>query len=141
MTDYAKPLPFIHDETRTYWEKLKAHQLWLPKCEDCNRLIFYPRSFCPHCFSENTRWVQLSGRGTVYSFTISHRAGDKSFAEDTPYNIVLVDLDEGVRLMSNLVECRDEDIRIGMEVEIAFDDVTPEVTLPKFRPSKNISND
>jgi len=133
MPDYVKPLPYVHDETRPFWEGTKMHELKIQRCLNCERFYFYPRSICPHCLSDNTEWVKISGRGKIYSFTISHRPASPAFEKDVPYNIAIIELEEGVRMMSNIVECQNEDLRIDMPVEVVFDDVTPEITLPKFR--------
>ncbi|MGD0229528.1 MAG: Zn-ribbon domain-containing OB-fold protein [Syntrophorhabdales bacterium] len=134
MTDYKKPLPYIHAETKPYWDGAKRHELLIRRCRACGRHYFYPRDFCPYCFSFDVEWVRASGRGTIYSFTICHR-GAQAFEADAPYNLVLVELEEGVRMMSTIVGCPKDDLKIGMPVEVVFDDVTPEVTLPKFRPA------
>ena len=135
MTEtYRKPLPYIHDETRPYWDAAKRRELLLRKCRSCGRYHFYPRDFCPSCFSFDVEWVPSSGRGVVYSFTICHRPAP-GFEKDLPYNLVLIELEEGVRMMSTVVECPNEDIKVGMAVEVVFDEVTPEVTLPRFRPA------
>ncbi len=134
MTDYKKPLPYVHAETKPYWDAAKRHELLVRRCRACGRHHFYPRDFCPSCFSFDVEWVRASGRGAIYSFTVCHRAA-QGFEADVPYNLVLVDLDEGVRVMSTVVGCPNDDLKIGMPVEVVFDDVTPEVTLPKFRPA------
>lgn len=135
MASYEKPLPYIHEETKLFWEGTKKHELWLQKCRDCGQFRYYPRAFCPHCFSGNAQWVKASGRGTVYSFTVSYRPATPAFKNDVPYNIAIVELVEGVRMMSNIVSCRNEDLKIGMPVEVVFEDVSPQVTLPKFKPA------
>lgn len=132
-TGYRKPLPYIHSETKVYWEGAKKHELLIRKCNSCGAYHFYPRDFCPKCFSSHVDWVRTNGRGIIYSFTICHRPAG-GFENDAPYNIALIELDEGVRMMSTVVDCPNADLRIGMPVEVVFDDVTPEVTLPKFRP-------
>jgi uncharacterized OB-fold protein len=134
-TEYKKPLPYINNETKAYWEGTKSHQLLLRKCRACGRYHFYPRDFCPSCFSFDVEWVKASGRGTVYSVTVCHLPA-AGFKDVVPYNLALVELEEGPRMMTNIVDCPNDDIKIGMAVEVAFDDVTPEVTLPKFRPVK-----
>ncbi|MDD5095680.1 MAG: Zn-ribbon domain-containing OB-fold protein [Dehalococcoidia bacterium] len=135
MVDYKKPLPAIHEETRPFWEKAKKHELWLQKCRDCGKFRFYPRSICPNCFSYNTEWSRVSGRGKIYSFTVSNRPPLQAFQKDVPYCLALVDLEEGVRMMTNIVECQWEDLKIDMPVEVVFEDVTPLISLPKFRPT------
>ena len=137
MTDYNKPLPYVHEETRPFWEGTQRHELWLQKCRDCDKFYFYPRSICPHCFSDATEWIKVSGKGKIYSFTVSYREASPAFKPDVPYNIAIIELEEGVRMMSNIVGCRNEDISIDMPVEVVFDDVTPEITLPKFRPRRS----
>lgn len=134
-TEYKKPLPYVHNETKTYWDGAKAHRLIIRKCRACGQYHFYPRDFCPSCFSFDVEWVKASGRGTVYSVTICHVPA-QGFKDVVPYNLVLVELEEGPRMMSNIVDCPNDDITIGMAVEVVFDDVTPEVTLPKFRAAK-----
>lgn len=133
--EYKKPLPYIHKETKTYWDGARSHEFLLRKCRACGKFHFYPRDFCPSCFSFDVEWVKASGRGCVYSVTICHRPAHH-FEKDVPYNLVIVELEEGPRMMTNIVDCANEDIAIGMPVEVFFDDVTPEVTLPKFRPRK-----
>ncbi len=132
-TEYKKPLPYINNETKTYWDGARSHELLLRRCRACGQYHFYPRDFCPACFSFDVEWVNASGRGTVYSVTICHLPAT-GFKDLVPYNLVLVELEEGPRMMSNIVDCPNEDIKIGLPVEVTFDDVTPEVTLPKFRP-------
>lgn len=131
--DYDKRLPYIHTETSDYWEGARRHELLVRKCRSCGRHHFYPRDFCPSCFSFDVEWAKASGRGTVYSFTVCHRPAP-GFENDVPYNLALIELDEGVRMMSSVVDCPLDEIRIGMEVEVMFDEVTPQVTLPRFRP-------
>ncbi len=132
MIEYAKPLPVPDGDTKPFWDAAKEHRLMIQRCQDCQRTIFYPRSVCPHCMSDRIDWIQASGRGTIYSYTVVHRS-PSAFKEDVPYVVALIDLAEGVRMMSNVVECAPADVRIGAAVEVVFDDVTPEITLPKFR--------
>ncbi len=135
MTPYEKPLPDIHEETRSFWEGCKNHELLVQKCLDCGHLYFYPRSICPECLSYNNEWVKASGRGKVYSYTVSFRPPTEAFLEDLPYNIAIIELEEGVRIMSNIVECDNDNLTIGMPVEAVFEDITPEITLPRFKPA------
>ncbi|MEE8419806.1 MAG: Zn-ribbon domain-containing OB-fold protein [Dehalococcoidales bacterium] len=134
MPEYNKPLPFVYPETQPYWEGTKRHELLIQRCKDCGTFQFYPRGMCVSCLSDNTEWVQASGKAKVYSFTIAHRPARPAFADDVPYNIAIIELDEGVRMTSNIVECDNEDIKVDMPVEVVFDDVTPEITLPRFKP-------
>jgi len=91
---------------------------------------------CPECNSWNTEWVKASGRGKVYSWMVAFQPFHPAFFGDVPYAVVMVELEEGVRLTANMVDCKPDDLYIGMPVEVVFDDVTEEITLPKFRPSR-----
>ncbi len=133
--DYKKPLPYIHTETADYWEGAKRNELLIRRCRSCGQPHFYPRDFCPSCFSFDVEWVKTNGRGSLYSFTVCHRPAP-GFEDDVPYNLALIDLEEGVRMMSAVVECPNEDLKIGMAVEVVFDDVSTDVSLPKFRPAR-----
>lgn len=130
---YDKPLPRITPDNRPHWEAAKRHELALPRCDDCQRFYWTPGPVCPFCFGDNLSWATVSGRGTVSTFVVYHRAWFTSFKDDLPYAVVQVELEEGPRLTSNLVEIPPEDITIGMPVEVTFDDVTDEITLPKFK--------
>ena len=132
---YRKPLPRIDEESRGYWEALARHELYLQRCRACGTFRFYPRALCPDCLSDATEWVRASGRGTVYSFTVTYQNQAPGFREEVPYVLAIVELAEGVRLMTNVVGSSPETVRIGMPVEVVFEDVTPEITLPKFRPA------
>ena len=131
---YRKPLPRIDEEARGYWEALARHELYFQRCRDCGTKRFYPRALCPVCLSSATEWVRASGRGVVYSFTVTYQNQAPGFREEVPYVLAIVELDEGVRMMTNVVGCAPDAVRVGMEVEVVFEDVTAEITLAKFRP-------
>lgn len=130
---YDKPLPVIDSESRPYWDALKQHRLTLKRCQDCGKHHFYPRALCPHCHSDAVEWVEARGTGTIYSFTIARRPAGPAFKADTPYVVAVVELDEGARMMSNIVTDKVDAVRIGQHVTVQYEDVTDEVTLPKFR--------
>jgi uncharacterized OB-fold protein len=132
--EYRKPIPRPSETTRPYWEGAKAHEFRLQRCRDCGQYIFYPRRFCPDCLSDSLEWVRASGRGRIYTYTIVRRPGQSSFREDAPYILAIVELEEGPRLTTNIVEAGLDEVHIGMPVEAVFDDVTPEATIVKFRP-------
>jgi uncharacterized OB-fold protein len=131
-----KPLPVADPVTAPYWQSAKEHALQIQRCNACGQHLFYPRGICPHCFSTDLAWQPVSGKGTVYGFTIVYRHPNPAFAADIPYVVATIELDEGVRLLSNLVgvEASPDAVKVGMPVEVVYDDVTEEVTLPKFRP-------
>jgi len=137
VTEYKKPLPNpLHTETSLpFWEAAKRHELLMPRCRKCERLFFYPREACPVCLSPDIGWEKLSGRGRLYSYTVIHQPVFPAFQEDVPYIYAMIQLDEGPRMISNLVNCPAEEAKIGMPVVAVFDDVTPEVTLVKFQPA------
>jgi uncharacterized OB-fold protein len=134
VSDYAKPLPVVTPEMAPFWEAARRHQLVVQRCAGCGRARFPARDQCSACLSRASEWTAVSGRGTVFSYAVMHQVYHPGFADDVPYAVVVVELEEGVRLISNLVGCPVDAIRIDMPVEAVFDDVTPDVTLPKFRP-------
>ena len=131
--EYRKPLPQPTPETKPFWDGLKEHELRIMHCMACDHRYLYPRPYCPKCFSDRTEWQTASGRGRLHTFVINHRAPPNF---DAPYVIAVVELDEGPRLMSNLVDADPDPkkLKIDMPLEVVFDDVTEQVTLPKFRP-------
>ncbi len=131
MSEYLKPLPKPSPTSRAFWDAAKRHELTLQRCEACGKFIYYPRPRCPYCFSERLGWGRVSGRGTVYSYTVVRRASSRAFA-DAPYVLAIVELEEGPRMTSNVVG-PPENVRVGSAVEAIFDDVTPDRTLVKFR--------
>jgi uncharacterized OB-fold protein len=132
---YAKALPRIDEESKGFWEACQRHELYVQQCRACGARRYYPRAVCPTCLSSDTAWVLSSGRGTVYTYTVTYQNQAPGFRDELPYVLAYVELDEGVRLLTNIVGCAPEDVRIGMPVAVTFDDVTPEVTLPKFKPA------
>jgi uncharacterized protein len=135
---YGKPLPVADPVTAPFWESVRAHAMRLQRCTGCGRWIFYPRGLCPHCFSDDLAWEPVAGTGVVHAFTIVHRHPSPAFNAEIPYVVALIELDEGARLLSNLVEVAPDpaEVRVGLPVEVVYDDVTAEVTLPKFRPRR-----
>ena len=134
MPEYTKPLPVITENSRPFWDAAKRHELSLQKCNNCGKYWYPSGPVCPFCWSRDYEWAKLSGRGKVSSWVIFHQRYFESFSEDIPYNVAQVELEEGPRITTNLVGVKNEDIRMDMPVHVVFDDVTPEVTLPKFRP-------
>jgi uncharacterized protein len=131
----GKPVPVPTQETRPYWEGCKRHELRIQRCTACGHYQFYPRLYCDKCFSDDVEWITASGRATVYTFTIVHRPPSDAFKGDLPYVVALVKLEEGPSMMTNIVGCPPEQVAIGMAVKVTFDDLTDEITIPKFRPA------
>ena len=133
---YEKPLPVINEDNAPYWEYAREHQLRMQKCANCGHIRFPVSIVCPRCHSLETEWTRLSGKGKVYSYVIYHQAYHPAYKDDIPYVVAIIQLDEGPRMESNITDCRMEDLRVGMPVELYFDDVTEDVSLPKFRPAE-----
>ena len=132
---YNKPVPVPQQENDFYWEKAKQHELWLRKCNDCQDTYFYPRDICPGCCSRYTDLIQSSGRGTLYAFAIVHRGPVPAFRGREPYITAMVELEGGARMPTNIVDVEPDpaNIKIGMAVEVVFEQLDDKITLPKFR--------
>ena len=137
MSEYAKPLPRVTALNRPFWEATRRHELRLQRCADCARFRYPPGPVCPECLSERSAWTRVSGRGTVTTWVVFHQKYFESFAADLPYHVVQVQLAEGPRLTANLVDVPNRELRIGLPVEVVFDDVTPEITLVRFRRARS----
>ena len=132
---YNKPLPKINADTKEFWNGCKQHLLKIQKCGSCGFVRFPPSFICPRCHSTETEWISASGKGSVYSFTVNHVAFHPAFQEDLPYVVAVVKLEEGPHMLTNIVGCEPAHVRCDMPVEIAWEDVTDEFSLPKFRPA------
>jgi len=134
---YNKPVPVPQGESDYYWEKAKAHELWLRQCDDCGNAYFYPRDISPCCFSKNTSWMQASGKATLFTFAIVHRPPHPGFREIAPYVTAIVELEEGPKFPTNIVidDPTPENLQIDMALEVTFDDITDTISLPKFKPA------
>ena len=133
-TTTNKPVPAPTRETKPFWDGCKEHELRIQRCAACGHQQFFPRIYCQRCFADRIEWVKASGRATVLSFTIVRRPVSAAFAADVPYVVALVTLAEGPVMMTNIVGCDPERVRIGMPVEATFEDWTEEISIPKFRP-------
>ena len=136
MLPYEKPVPAPDHVTGPFWKAAKQGRLLIQRCPGCGARQFYPQSCCRRCLSGDLEWVDAAGKGTIYSFTVIHRAPSRPFEPDVPYTVALVDLDEGCRMISNIVDVSPQDVRVGMQVEVVFEEITPEISLPKFRPRR-----
>jgi uncharacterized OB-fold protein len=132
---YAKPLPEPDPDSAPFWEGCHHHRLMLQRCGNCGRHRFPAQRLCPHCRSAEAEWVEASGQGKVFSWiVVRHPVPRDVYAQDVPYVVALVELAEGVRMPSNIIDCKPEDVVAGMPVSVTFKDVTPDITLPLFRP-------
>jgi uncharacterized OB-fold protein len=138
MSGYKKPLPEIEGWwSKEFWEGCKRHEFLLQQCADCMKINTYsPRILCPNCLSTNLKWIKASGKGKIYSFTVVMAHPPVSFIDDVPYVVAVIKLEEGPRMISNIVECKPDGLSCDMDVEVVFEDVTEEFALPKFRVTK-----
>ncbi len=134
MFQLDKPLPAINEDTAPYWEGTRAGELRAQRCADCAHLRFPPSILCPRCLSEHAEWQRLSGRGKIFTYIVVHRPQHPAFFSDAPYNVAIVELEEGLRTHTAIVGCANEDLRVGMPVEVVYEKIDDEVTLPKFKP-------
>jgi uncharacterized protein len=134
--EYAKPLPKINSDNAPFWQGCRNRQLKFQKCAACGHVRWPASMICPKCHTRETEWIVAGGHGTVYSYAVYHVAYHAGFAGDLPYVVAIVELDEGPHLLTNLVDCSPEEVTCGMEVVPAWHEVTPEVTLPKFKPGR-----
>ena len=135
MPEWTKPLPTVVGETRPYWESCRRGDLVIQRCEKCGQYQFYPRGICANCWSTDISWVKSSGRGTVWTYTVTYQNRTQGFAQEVPYVLALVELEEGVRMFSNIVECNPRDVTVGMPVEVTFVQATDRISVPFFKPS------
>jgi uncharacterized OB-fold protein len=129
-----KPLPRITPDNKPFWEGLRQRRLVLPYCLNCQRPHLPPGPVCPWCFTERIEWRPASGGGKISTWTVVHKAWFPAFAAEIPYNVVQVELEEGPRLTASMRGLPNENLRVGLPVVIEFDEVTSEITLPRFRP-------
>jgi uncharacterized OB-fold protein len=129
-----KPVPRPAPESVPYWEAAAKHSLQIPRCNSCGNFWFPPSASCPHCLATDFAWTPVSGRGKVFSFVVFHRVYHPAWEGDVPYVVALIELEEGPRMLSNVVGIPVDQVRCDMAVKVVFDDVASGVALPKFIP-------
>ena len=134
MSDYRKPIPVPSAESLPYWDGLRQNKLMIPHCQECGRHWFPPSLLCPSCNSATWSWKQASGRGRIFSYVVYHRVYHTAFADDVPYAVAVIELEEGPRMYSNVVGIPPDKLACDMRVEVVYEPITDTVTLPKFRP-------
>lgn len=137
MNDYKKPLPVIQPHSEAFWKGTKQKKLLIQHCCDCDSYIFYPRKNCPECWSSNLDWRESSGKAKVFSYSVTYEGVESMFQEELPIILAWVDLPEGVRLNTNILDCDPDDVKFGMDVEVVFKEATDEITMPYFVPVKH----
>ena len=131
-----KPKPRPAPESLPYWQAAREHRLALPKCESCEHFWFPPSRTCPHCLSTQFSFQNVSGKGKIFSFVTFHRVYRPAFEGDVPYVVALVELDEGPRLLTNIMGVSHEEVKCEMRVEVVFDNYDADISIPKFKPVK-----
>jgi hypothetical protein len=130
-------LPVVDTESERFWIGAREGKLMIMHCRPCDKPYFYPRRYCPRCWSDDTEWRQASGLGTVHTYSIVHQNPAPPFRDWAPYAVLLVDLEEGVRVMANWDRGADlEQLAVGIAVEVTFERASDEISLPRFRPVK-----
>jgi hypothetical protein len=128
-------LPEIDDVNRPFWDGCRDGVIRLQRCLSCSRLRYPISTICPHCLSTELEWVEVDGRGKVYSFTVFRHVYNEAWRERVPYAVALVQLDAGVTMLANLVGIEPEAIEVGLAVEVTFEEISPEIFRPAFRRS------
>jgi uncharacterized OB-fold protein len=136
MFAVEKPLPRPTEDSAQFWAAAHKGELRMQQCLDCGHFRFPPAVVCARCLSERHEWAKLSGRGVVFSWIVVHQSQHPAFNSDTPYNVAIVELEEGPRLHTRIVDCANDDIRIGMPVDVVFSRVNDDVSLVYFAPRK-----
>lgn len=132
--EYKKPLPVISPLERPFWEYAHRHELRIQKCTACGHYRYPASPVCADCDSDGYEWALMSGRGKILSWVVFHRCYFPSFAGEMPYNVAMITLDEGPIMVANVLAPNDS-LRSNLAVEVVFEDATPEISIPKFRPS------
>lgn len=127
--------PAFNEETRAFWEGCGRHELVLQRCRDCGAVQHRPRALCVSCLSDAIEHFVASGRGTVYTYTVTHQNQGPAFREAIPYVLAYVELEEGPRLLTNVVGCEPDAVRIGLPVQVEFVDTEGDLAVPRFRPA------
>jgi uncharacterized protein len=133
--NFDKPVPVPTPTSAPFWDGVRDGVVKLQKCSDCGAWVFYPRDRCSSCLSDALEWHTVSGGGTLYTFTIARQPTSPHFASEVPQRIAVVELDEGIRLTTTLVNVADADIKIGMRVKPYFDAVSADSTLLRYQPA------
>ena len=128
-------LPVPDDETQPFWDAAREGKLLIKRCADCGRAHFYPRPFCPFCWSAAVSWEAASGQAALYTWSVVHHNDLPPFSDRIPYVAAVVDLAEGPRMMTNVVDCDPDRLEVGMRLQVAYRELADDVTVPVFTPA------
>jgi uncharacterized OB-fold protein len=134
MSDDARPLPILDEDNREFWASCRRHAMTLQRCAACASMRYYPAPICSACGSMDFTWEPVSGNAVVYTYSIVRRPATPAFKDEVPYVYAIVELEEGPMMPTNIVGVPADDVTIGMSVQLAYRDVTGEITLPVFTP-------
>ena len=135
MIKKEKPIPIVSPWAKPFWDATAIGILKIQKCSKCDMNIFYPRLYCPSCGSKEIEWIEALGTGNVYSFTVVENNAPSAFIVDMPYVVAVVELDEGIRMLTNIINCNLEQLTCDTRVKVVFERLNDEFTLPKFEPA------
>lgn len=140
MSSTTKPIPQLRGEERQFFAAAAEGRLAIQRCPECGETVFFPRTVCPRCRRGTPEWVDAAGAGTVYSFSVVARSAIPGYADEVPYVVALVELDEGVRVMANVLNATPDQVRIGMPVGVTFQRragaAGEETVVPQFEPAE-----
>jgi hypothetical protein len=135
MPEYNKPIPVPSAESQAYWDGLRDRKLLMPRCDACRKYWFPPSLLCPHCNATNWTWTSTSGRGRIFSYVVYHRIYHPGFADEVPYAVAVIELDEGPRMVSNVIGIAPDKLACDLRVQVVYQPITDTITLPKFKPA------
>jgi uncharacterized OB-fold protein len=131
---YEKPLPQPNADDRFFWDGCKEHKLLFQKCLNCGLVRWPPSIICPNCHSNDTEIIEATGKGRIYTYAVYHQAYHPGFESEIPYVTVIIELEEGPHFLSNITGCEPDEVECDMPVEVVWEDITEEFSLPKFKP-------
>ena len=134
MSTWEKPLPVISGETMPFWTACQRGILLIQHCPQCGFYQFYPRALCSNCWSLSVDWIESSGEGQIWAYTVTYQNRTAGFTKDLPYVLALVELKEGIKLFTNVIDCEPSDVKIGMSVKVTFTRANDKVSIPYFKP-------
>jgi uncharacterized OB-fold protein len=131
---YLRPLPQPNADDKFFWDGCKEHKLLFQKCQNCGLVRWPPSIICPNCYSRDTEIVEATGKGKIYTYAIYHQVYHQGFENEVPYVTAVIELEEGPHFLSNIIDYEPDEIECDMPVELVWEDVTQEFSLPKFKP-------
>jgi len=131
-----KPIPRVTPVTAPYWDALRQRRFVIQRCRRCRKAVYYPRPWCPHCWSTELDWVRSRGRAKVITYTIVHQPPPEAFASEVPYVLAVAQLEEGPQMMANVIGIEPERMRVGLPVRVVFEDRSSGFRIPQFAPEE-----